>query len=142
MKIRNIMKHNPQTIACINPTASIEEASKQLTGLGIGALLVEDGNANFVGIISERDIVTGVSQNGASLQNLTVSDLMTHDLVSCDPDCSVNEAMGMMTNRRVRHLPVFEEGKLVSLVSIGDLVKYRLMEMQAETEAMRAYINS
>jgi len=142
MKINQLLKHSPEDIQRISPSASIEEAAKRMTSLGIGALLVEENPDSIIGIISERDIVSGISTNGASMQKYTVADLMTRELIRCEPDNTVNEAMGMMTDRRVRHLPVFQDNRLVGLVSIGDLVKYRLMEVQAEADAMRAYIAS
>ena len=142
MKIRELLHRRSGDIFRIKPSASIEHAANSMTENNIGALFVEDGTDNIVGVISERDIVAGISERGANLLDATVSDLMTRDLVRCEPDTSVNEAMGMMTDRRVRHLPVFEDNKLIGLVSIGDLVKYRIMEVQSEADAMRAYIAS
>ena len=142
MKISELLNKKSDEILRISLSSNIEDATKSMTQHNVGALFVEDGPNNIVGIISERDIVIGIAKRGANLQQCTVSELMTADLISCSPDNTVNEAMGMMTNRRVRHLPVFEDSKLVGLVSIGDLVKYRIMEVQAEADAMRAYIAS
>ena len=142
MKISELLQQRTGEIMRINADQSIEAAAKSMSEHKIGALFVEDGQGAVVGIISERDLVSGISNRGANLQDVRVSDLMTSELVSCTPDNTVNEAMGMMTDRRVRHLPVFDDGKLVGLVSIGDLVKFRIMEVQAEADAMRAYIAS
>ncbi len=142
MKISELLQHRSGEVFRIAPTASIEQAASSMSEHNIGALFVEDDQGEILGIISERDIVLGIGKRGANLQEATVADLMTTDLIRCEPDNTVNEAMGMMTDRRVRHLPVFENDQLVGLVSIGDLVKYRIMEVQSEADAMRAYIAS
>ena len=103
---------------------------------------MEGPGGEIAGILSERDIVRGMGQHGADLHDVKVSELMTADLIRCSPDDTVNEAMAMMTDRRIRHLPVFEGEELVGLISIGDLVKCRMMEVQSEAEALRQYINS
>ncbi|MCZ6724433.1 MAG: CBS domain-containing protein [Gammaproteobacteria bacterium] len=108
----------------------------------MGALLVEDDAGKITGIISERDIVGGMGPHGADLHDVPVSELMTTRLIKCAPSDTVLEAMAMMTDRRIRHLPVFDGDDLVGLISVGDLVKYRISEVQAEAEAMRQYIAS
>jgi CBS domain-containing protein len=142
MKIRELLKQRSGKVFRVNASDSIEEAAKRMSSHGIGSLMVEDATGNITGIISERDIVLGIAKNGASLQANSVADLMSSDLIRCDPDSSVNQAMGLMTDRRIRHLPVFDNDQMIGLVSIGDLVKYRIMEVQAESEALRAYIAS
>ena len=126
----------------ININADISEAAVILTKNKIGALLVEDNDGGIIGIISERDIVGGMGQHGADLHDVSVSELMTTDLIRCSPTDSVLKAMAMMTELRVRHLPVFETDNLVGFISVGDLVKCRISEIQAEAEALRQYIAS
>lgn len=126
----------------IKDSASITDAATMLSEKKIGALLVINENNNIVGIISERDIVSGIGPHAADFQNLSVSALMTTNLVKCSPDDSVLEAMAMMTDRRIRHLPVFEDGNLTGFISVGDLVKSRISEFQIEADAMRQYITS
>ena len=126
----------------VKENACIADAASILTKKKIGSVLVENATGDIVGILSERDIVGGMGQHGANLQDVAVSDLMTTDLIRCGSEDTVNEAMEMMTDRRIRHIPVFDEGKLKGIISIGDLVKCRISEVQAEAEAMRQYIAS
>ena len=120
----------------------IADAAVALTENKIGALLVEDEDGKIVGILSERDIVGGMGPHGADLHDVAVSELMTTNLIHCSPEDSVNEAMAMMSDRRIRHLPVFDGDQLAGFISIGDLVKCRILEVQNEAEAMRQYISS
>ena len=143
MKIAELLRaRDSQEIKKIRPQDSIAAAARAMTEYRIGALLVEDDGGQIVGILSERDIVRGMGPHGADLHDVEVSGLMTKTLIRCSPEDSVNEAMAMMTDRRIRHLPVFEGDELVGFISIGDLVKCRITEVQAEAEAMRAYIAS
>ena len=142
MKLAEVLRGKSQDIFRIKAGGSIAEAATALTEMKIGALLVEDDGGNIVGILSERDIVGGMGQHGADLHDVRVSELMTRDIIRCSPADTVNEAMAMMTDRRIRHLPVFDGDQLVGFISIGDLVKCRITEVQAEAEAMRAYIAS
>lgn len=129
-------------IVKILDNANIAEAARILTNKKIGSLLVENANGDIVGILSERDIVGGMGQHGANLHDVAVSELMTADVIRCTSEDTVIEAMAMMTDRRVRHMPVFDGGELKGIISIGDLVKCRISEVQAEAEAMRQYIAS
>ena len=142
MKLAELIKGKPKEIIKIGENQAITEAANTMVQKKIGALLVEDEADNIVGILSERDIVRGMSQHGANLQDVKVSEMMTSDLIRCAPGDTVNEAMAMMTDRHIRHLPVFEEEQLVGFISIGDLVKSQIMEVQSEAEALRQYINS
>ncbi|MCP4490290.1 MAG: CBS domain-containing protein [Gammaproteobacteria bacterium] len=121
---------------------NIAKAAAMMTDNKVGALLVEDANAQIVGILSERDLVGGMGQHGADLHDVSVAELMTADPIRCSPSDTVLQAMAMMTDRRFRHLPVFDDDNLVGFVSIGDLVKCRIAEVQLEAEAMRQYIAS
>lgn len=142
MKLAELMAGKSGNVIKIRADQSIAEAATALTDHRIGALLVEDGGGGIVGILSERDIVRGMGPHGADLHDVEVKELMTRDLIRCAPGDTVNQAMAMMTDRHIRHLPVFEGDDLVGFVSIGDLVKCRMMEVQAESEALRAYIAS
>lgn len=135
------IKGNDEIIKIMD-NANIADAASILTEKKIGSLLVENANGDIVGILSERDIVGGMGQHGANLQDVAVSQLMTVDLIRCTSEDTVLEAMAMMTDRRVRHMPVFDAGELKGVISIGDLVKCRISEVQAEAEAMRQYIAS
>jgi CBS domain-containing protein len=142
MKLIELIKGKQKEIIQVGSDRTIAEAADTIAQNKIGALLVDDGAGTIVGILSERDIVRGMSQYGANLQDVKVSELMTSDLIRCAPGDTVNEAMAMMTDRRIRHLPVFDGEQLVGFISIGDLVKCRMMEVQSEAEALRQYINS
>jgi CBS domain-containing protein len=142
MKLAELIKGKSPEIVKIRANSTIAEAANTIAQHKIGALLVDDEGGAIVGILSERDIVRGMSQHGADLLDVLVSELMTADLIRCAPGDTVNEAMMMMTDRRIRHLPVFEAEELVGFISIGDLVKCRMMEVQSEAEALRQYINS
>ena len=142
MKLADLLRDKNPEIYRIGSKSKIATAAVLLTEKKIGALLVEDEDGKIVGILSERDIVRGMGPHGADLHDVEVSELMTQNLVRCSPADSVNEAMAMMTDRRIRHLPVFDGEELVGFISIGDLVKCRISEVQADAEAMRAYIAS
>jgi len=142
MKLVELIKGKQKEIIQIGADRTIAEAANTIAQNKIGALLVDDGAGTIVGILPERDIVRGMSQHGANLHDVKVSELMTSDLIRCAPGDTVNEAMAMMTDRRIRHLPVFEGEQLVGFISIGDLVKCRMLEVQSEAEALLQYIHS
>ena len=142
MKLADLLRDKNPEIFKIGSKSSIATAAVILTEKRIGAWLGEDENGKIVGILSERDIVRGMGPHGADLHDVEVSELMTQNLIRCSSGDSINEAMAMMTDRRIRHLPVFDEDELVGFISIGDLVKCRIMEVQGEAEALRQYIMS
>ena len=142
MKLAEVLRGKSGDIFRIKASSSIANAATALNEKKIGALLVEDDDGAIAGILSERDIVRGLGKHGADLHDVAVSELMTSNIIRCSPDDTVNEAMAMMTDRRIRHLPVFDGDQLLGFISIGDLVKCRITEVQAEAEAMRAYIAS
>jgi CBS domain-containing protein len=142
MKLAELVKGKHKDIVKIRASSKIADAANTMTQSKIGALLVEDDAGAIAGILSERDIVRGMGPHGADLHDVEVAELMTRDLIHCSPDDTVNEAMAMMTDRRIRHLPVFENDELVGFISIGDLVKCRIMEVQSEAEALRQYMFS
>jgi CBS domain-containing protein len=142
MKLAALIHGKGHEIVKIRDDQNIAEAAIALTEHKIGALLVESQDGQIAGILSERDIVGGMAPHGADLHDVAVSELMTTNVIRCSPDDTVNEAMAMMTDRRIRHLPVFDGAELVGFISIGDLVKCRIMEVQTEAEALRQYIAS
>ena len=142
MKLAELLRGKSQEVIKIKSSDCIADAATALSENKIGALLVEDDSGAIVGILSERDIVGGMGPHGADLHDVAVGELMTSKLIRCSPSDTVNEAMAMMSDRHIRHLPVFDGDELVGFISIGDLVKCRITEVQAEAEAMRAYIAS
>ena len=142
MILANLLHGKSHDIIKIRAHDCIADAAVALTEYKIGALLVEDEAGNIVGILSERDIVGGIGPHGADLKDVSVSELMTTNLIKCASTDTVLEAMAMMTDRRIRHLPVYDDDNFVGFLSIGDLVKCRISEVQAEAEAMRQYIAS
>jgi len=140
MNVETILRNKGSWVATIRPAATIAQAVETLTRERIGALVVsEDGNS-VDGVLSERDIVIALGRHGEKLLSRTVEEVMTRDVVTCDPGDTVGELMAEMTNRRFRHLPVVKDGRLGGIVSIGDLVKNRLDEVEFEAKSLRSFI--
>jgi len=143
MRITDVIRHKGDLVVTIRPDASVRDLLAQLAQFKIGALIVGDGSGQIVGIVSERDVVRQLHHDGSALLDLVVSDIMTTDVVTCAPSDSVDDLMALMTQRRFRHVPVVDdEGSLVGIVSIGDVVKNRIDELQLERDQLTAYINS
>ena len=142
MKLSEVLSTKGNEVYRLKTDNSIAEAATKLTEKKIGALLVEDNDGKIVGILSERDIVGGMGPHGADLHDVPISELMTTNLIKCTSQDTVLQAMAMMTDRRVRHLPVFDGDDLIGVISLGDLVKCRISEVQSEAEALRQYIAS
>ena len=142
MFVSNILDDKGRRIVSAGPEASIEEISKSLTRERIGAVLVRDGTGTLVGVLSERDIVTGIAERSGDCLDLQARDLMTQDVITCKLFDSVPQVMAMMTELRIRHLPVVEDNHLIGLISIGDVVKHRLAEVESEAQHMREYITT
>lgn len=140
--ISSILKGKGKDVVSVAPADTILAVARILTERGIGAALVRDAAGALLGIISERDIVRGMANQGQGTTQLAAERLMTRDLVTITPHTSVVEAMELMTRRRIRHLPVLEDGGLVGLVSIGDLVKARIDEAEHEAAELKAYVVS
>jgi len=140
--IGSILKGKGRDIVSVAPDDQIVSVARTLTERRIGAALVRDAAGRMLGIISERDIVRGMAQQGQGTTQLPAKQLMTSELVTVTPQMSVTEAMGLMTRRRIRHLPVLEGGQLVGMVSIGDLVKARIDEAEHEAAELKAYVVS
>jgi CBS domain-containing protein len=137
MKIADILLHKSRVVHTVLPWLTVGEVVAQLEQFGIGAVLVCHENGGIRGIVSERDIVRALGRHGTGLLSLPVTEIMTHDVHTCTPDESVARAMARMTAGRYRHLPVLQGGQLVGLVSIGDLVKNRVSEMEMEVGVLR-----
>lgn len=135
-----ILKHKGYQITTIDPTATIARVAEVLAEHRIGAVLVIDRADQLLGIVSERDIVRCLAANGARTLEMTAGQLMTRALQLAHPDTTVAEAMSMMTIGRFRHLPVMDREALVGLISIGDVVKARIMEQENEVDSLKAYV--
>ena len=141
MTIATILRSKGESVVQISPGTPLRELVDLLTEKGIGAVPVVDGD-EVVGIMSERDIVHALGREGAAMLDWPVERVMTRPPITVAPDFPVLAGLSLMTRRRIRHLPVLDGGKLVGFVSIGDLVKARVDRIEAEAEAMRAYISS
>jgi CBS domain-containing protein len=124
-------------VISVRPTESIETLSHRLRLARIGAMVVLGEGGALDGIISERDVIHGIAEHGASCLELTVADLMTQRVITCTPEDSVTRIARQMTENRIRHLPVVVGTKLVGVVSVGDVVKNRLEEMSLEASVLR-----
>lgn len=128
-------------LVTISPQATISEIAALLHEHRIGAVLVMEGDA-IVGLVSERDICRCLHVHGRAVHDVSARELMTAPVIVADPRTSVADAMGIMTDRRFRHLPVVDNGRLIGLVSIGDLVKRRIEDAEAEADSLKHYIAS
>lgn len=143
MQVSRILSQKKQIeLITIGQRASLVEASRLLREYNIGVLLVTDGNRQPVGILSERDIVREFARSDGDCASVSVEQVMTHDLITCGPDDALYHVMDLMTEHRIRHLPVLDGEELVGLVSIGDVVKAQLGAVSAENEQLRSYITA
>ena len=124
----------------IGPDASLAEVTRRLTERGIGALVVSADGVTVDGIISERDVVRTMAHTGAEALTRTVAEVMSAPVTTCTLSTSTDEVMAIMTDRRIRHLPVVEDGCLAGIVSIGDVVKWRIDELQQDAERLQEYV--
>lgn len=139
MLVSQILKAKGDLVFTVEPTESLLAASGLLNARRVGALVVLEA-AQVVGIISERDLVRAVARDGAGALHMPVSRYMTRDVHFAEPGETVDSLLSRMTDRRVRHLPVCREERLMGLVSIGDLVKAKISEVEAEADGLKAYI--
>jgi CBS domain-containing protein len=129
-------------VVCIEPTENLAAAAELLSAHRIGAVLIRDAGERLAGILSERDIVRAIAEHGATALTLSVSQAMTRNVATCGEDDTVASIMERMTAGKFRHMPVVANGRLVGLVSIGDVVKQRVEEIEGESEALRDYIRT
>jgi CBS domain-containing protein len=140
MTVKAILSRKGTDVLTIEPAADLTTAAKVLVEHRIGALVVTDVDNHVIGILSERNIVRAVAERGANALAVPVADVMTRKVVTCGMDETVIEIMARMTAAKFRYVPVVEEGRLTGIVSIGDVVKWRLDEMKHESAALREYI--
>ena len=140
MRVEDILREKGTNVATTSPDANISSALAMLSDRSIGALVVSTATNPVSGILSERDIVSAFAAQGSSVLSESGDTSMTSPVVSCAPEELRTDAMATMTTKRFRHMPVVEAGKLIGIVSIGDLVKHRLDELKQETSSLRAYI--
>ncbi len=136
MSIQNILDRNRTEIITIRSTETVQSAADRMQEHSIAALVVKSGDA-MTGLISEREIVYAIARHGEGALSMAVLDVMTHATITVAPDDTVKRAMSLMTHHRVRHLPVIAHGKLVGIVSIGDVVKHRLEDLETESNVLR-----
>lgn len=140
MNVKSILKSKGTAVETIRPDATLGAAIDALALKRIGVLVVSEDGETIRGIISERDIVTGLAKHGACLLDLPVASMMTQTVKTCSPSDMITDVMEIMTNRRIRHVPVMNNEKLCGIVSIGDAVKHRLWELETEASHLRDYI--
>jgi CBS domain-containing protein len=139
MSIQSILDHKGNKVITIAADTRVGAAALRLRLEHIGAIVVTGEDRRIEGILSERDIVEGLTEHGAAVIDLPVSALMSHNVRTCRPDAEIRDVMRLMTLHRIRHVPVVENGVLRGIVSIGDVVKSRLEDMELETNVLRDY---
>ena len=142
MQISQLLRHKDPHVVTVEPSASVRDALALLAHHRIGALVVSSGDGAVDGIVSERDVVRGLHDVGPSVLEEPVSALMTAEVHTCPPGASVHDLARTMTDHRVRHVPVTQEGRLLGIVSIGDVVKARLDELEQERAHLVDYIQT
>jgi CBS domain-containing protein len=142
MLIAHVLVEKGGTVHTLHAEATLEHAAKELHHRKVGSLVVVDDSGAIVGVLSERDLVREVAKRGAACLSDKARSAMTRDVITARSDETIDEGLGRMTDRRVRHLPVLEGGRLIGIISIGDLVKHRIAAVEAESAAMQAYISA
>ena len=141
MTVAHILDAKGTDVITTQPEVPLLDVAKVLADKRIGAVLVIEGDETLAGIISERDVVRALAKHGADLGGVKVSAFMTKELITCAPDATLEQLMSLMTASRIRHLPVLRDGKLHGMISIGDVVKRRMAEVEFEAEEMKRYIS-
>ena len=142
MIVKSIIEIKGYDVVTLEPGATLDAAAKLLAGRRIGAAVVLGADDRVVGILSERDIVRAIAERGAGAMQEQVSQVMTRKVVTCSLDETLHSIMERMTEGKFRHLPVIEQGKLSGIISIGDVVKHRIVEIEQESDALKSYIQS
>ena len=142
MLVSQILKDKGDLVFTASPQETVGAAAALLHTRRVGAMVVVDGDEAIVGILSERDIVRVIAKEGASALNKPITACMSADVIFAHPEESIDILLERMTDRRIRHLPVVRDGRLAGIVSIGDLVKYKINEAQAEADGLKAYISA
>jgi CBS domain-containing protein len=141
MNAAMILKAKGNVVITTGPETTVAEAVARMQQEKIGALVVSDDAIEVVGIVTERDILHGLAEHGSALLQKKVGDIMTCEVITAKPEDDVDALMGLMTQRRCRHIPVKSDGALCGVISIGDLVKSRLEEVEREANQLRDYIS-
>ncbi len=142
MIIEQILNDKGREVVTVTASATLEEAAKLLDERKIGAVVAIDSDRGIVGVLSERDIVRQVARHGANALQLLVGGAMTREVITVTPSTKIDDALQLMTDRRIRHLPVTRQESLIGVISIGDLVKWKIAETEAEAEAMKSYLSA
>jgi CBS domain-containing protein len=140
MKIHDVVRRKGDTVVTVRPDDSVDHLLALLGEKRIGALVVSEDGETVAGIVSERDVVWRLASDGPAMLQGSVRDIMTTDVTTCDLDVPLEDIARTMTEMRVRHMPVVVDGKLRAIVSIGDIVKHRIDELQAERDQLVGYI--
>lgn len=140
MHVEGLLRRKGRDVVTVERTTPVREALQVLARHGVGALVVSSDGASVDGILSERDIVRALSERGGDLLDDPVEAIMTRDVVTCDPSTTVDQLSSLMTEGRMRHVPVLVDGRLAGIVSIGDVVKNRIRELQFERDELEHYV--
>jgi CBS domain-containing protein len=140
MRIGDVLRGKGSTVATVEPETTVTELLTALAEHNIGAMVVLGPDGSLAGIVSERDVVRGLPGAGAALLDHPVAQIMTTELFTCTPDDSVDSLTVLMTERRIRHVPVLDNGRLAGIVSIGDVVKSRIKKLEEDQQQLEAYI--
>ena len=142
MTVAKLTQGRSHDVVTVNEASTVHDATRLLEQYRIGALPVVDSNNSLCGILSERDIVQAIARNGAGILSRPVSAFMTADVITCSRGDTVANVSAVMTKGKFRHVPIVEDGQLVDIISIGDVVKYRIEQAESEAAAMREYITT
>lgn len=140
LQISVILERKGNDVVTIRPDAMLLAAAEALSSNNIGALVVSSDGRAVEGVISERDLVRDLARRGTGAVKRTVADLMSTDVTTCTPDATIDELMSTMSERRIRHVPILVDGALAGIVSIGDVVKMRLDELEVERQTLEEYV--
>jgi CBS domain-containing protein len=140
MTVASILKEKPDRLISVQESNTLSDVAEILTRENIGAVPVLDASGDMTGIISERDIVRQIAREGAGVLSRSVSSIMTRNVLCCAPEDTVSTTMALMTQRRFRHLPVRSNGRIIGMISIGDVVKRRVEDAEREAASLRDYI--
>ncbi len=142
MHVAQILKEKGRAVETAGVRATVMDVATRLSALRIGSIVVTKDDGSIAGIISERDIIRAVGREGASALDWPVADIMTRSVMTCVESDTVDTLMATMTEHRIRHLPVLDQGRLSGIISIGDVVKHRVAEVELEATMMRDYITA
>ncbi len=140
MRVADVLRTKGSEVATVPPKVSVTGLLDDLARHNVGALVVVDESGSVVGIVSERDVVRRLNERGAELLTAPVEQIMTAPVVTCEPGEAVDRLAETMTERRIRHMPVVDDGRLVGIISIGDVVKSRIRQLESDREQLESYI--